>query len=91
VQAEHHEVEAHGWRWFPDRGVSRTLLEILIVVPAYALYQLVRGTVDARTPEAFDRAARLVDIEQGMGIFWEDKLQDLILNWDVAVRIVNAI
>ena len=91
MQAEHLEADARGWRWFPERGVSRTLLEILIVVPAYALYQLVRGTVDTRTPEAFDRAARLVDIEQTMGIFWEDKLQNLILSWDIAVRIVNAI
>ena len=62
-----------------------------IVLPAYVLYQLVRGTVDGRTPEAFQRAAKLVDIEQALGIFWEAELQSLILTWDVAVRAVNTV
>lgn len=80
-----------GWWWFPDRGWPRTLLEISIVIPAYALYQLVRGTVDGRTGEAFARAAKLVDIEQTLGIFWEAELQSLILTWSLAERAVNTI
>lgn len=83
-------VPAPGWRWFPERGVGRTLFELLIVIPAYVLYQLVRGTVDGRTSEAIGRAAKLVSLEQTMGIFREYELQSLILTWDVAVRIVNA-
>src|SRR3990172_312635 len=79
------------WWWLPERGIARTLLEALIIVPAYVLYQLVRGTVDGRTGEAFQRAANLVDIEQALGIFWEAELQSLILTWDIAVRLVNTV
>jgi hypothetical protein len=82
---------SQGWRWLPERGIARTLLEVLFIVPAYVLYQLVRGTVHDRVPEAFGRATKLVDIEQGMHIFWEPQLQSLVMTWDVAVRIVNAI
>ncbi|MBI4570499.1 MAG: phosphatase PAP2 family protein [Chloroflexi bacterium] len=78
------------WKWFPERGIGRTLFELLLIIPAYVLYQLVRGTVDGRTAEAFGRAGTLISVEQTMGIFWEYELQSLILTWDVAVRIVNA-
>ena len=80
-----------GWRWFPERGISRTLLEVFLLVPAYVLYQLVRGSVDGRTAEAFHRATKLVDIEQALGIFWEAELQSAILTWDIAVRLVNTV
>ena len=79
------------WRWFPEAGIGRTILEASILVPAYVLYQLVRGTVHDRTPEAFGRAAKLVDVEQTLGIFWEYELQSLILTWDVAVRAANTV
>jgi hypothetical protein len=83
-------TRSSAWKWFPEHGIGRTVLEILIIVPAYVLYQLVRGTVDGRTSEAFGHAAKLVSIEQTMGIFWEYELQSLILTWDAAVRFVNA-
>ncbi len=83
--------QARAWWWLPERGVARTVLEVLILVPAYFLYQLVRGTVDGRTSEAFHRAAILIDVEQGLGIFWEAELQSMIQTWDVAVRAVNAV
>jgi hypothetical protein len=63
---------------------------VSIIVPAYVLYGLVRGTVDGRTAEAFHRATKLVDIEQALGIFWEAELQSLILTWDIAVRFANT-
>ncbi len=80
-----------GWTWFPERGIARTLLELLIIIPAYILYQLVRGTVDGRTAGAFHRAATVVDVEQALGIFWEAELQSLIVTQAVAVRMVNTI
>src|SRR3990172_7166755 len=83
--------QARSWWWFPERGIARTLFEFLIIVPAYVLYSLVRGTVDGRTQEAFQRATALVDVEQAMGIFWEAEFQSLILTWDLAVRAVNTI
>ena len=82
---------ARGWWWFPERGVARTLLAVGIIVPAYVLYQLVRGTVDGRTSEAFHRATKLVDVEQALGIFWEAELQSLILTWGFGVQMVNTI
>jgi hypothetical protein len=60
-------------------------------VPAYALYQLVRGTVDGRTADAFQHASKVVDIEQGMGIFWEAELQSLIITQGIAVRLANTV
>ena len=79
-----------GWLWFPEHGIARTLLEVGFIVPVYALYQLVRGTVDGRTSEAFQRATTLVNIEQTLGIFWEAELQSLILTWGFGVRMVNV-
>jgi len=87
-----HPVEPRrGWWWFPEHGLRRLLLELLIVVPAYTLYQLVRGVVDGRSSEAFERAVTLIDIEQALGIFWEVKLQSLILTWDLGVRAANLV
>lgn len=83
--------QSQRWWWFPEAGIGRTLLEVSILVPAYILYSLVRGTVHDRTPEAVSRAAALVHVEQTMGIFWEYELQSLILTWGAAVRAVNTV
>jgi hypothetical protein len=83
--------QPRGWWWFPERGIARTLLELLIVVPAYALYQLVRGTVDGRAAGAFERASALVDVEQALHIFWEAELQSAIITQEIAVRAVNTV
>jgi len=80
-----------GWHWFPDRGIARTLFEVAIIVPAYFLYQLVRGTVDGRTAVAFHHASKVVDVEQAMGIFWEAELQSLIITQGIAVRLANTV
>ena len=84
-------AHSRGWAWFPEHGVARTILELLIIVPAYALYQLVRGTVDGRTAVAFQHATQVVNIERTMGIFWEAQFQSMILTQEVAVRIANAV
>jgi hypothetical protein len=80
-----------GWRWFPEHGIARTLMELLIVVPAYALYQFVRGLVDSDTASAFHRAATLVHVERALGIFWEAELQSLILTREVFVNLANTV
>jgi hypothetical protein len=84
-------AESGRWAWLPERGLPRTIFEVLIIVPAYVLYQLVRGTVDGRTGEAFQRAYTIVDVEQTLGIFWEYELQSLIITWDLGARIANTI
>jgi len=80
-----------GWRWFPEHGIARTLMELLIIVPAYGLYQLVRGIVDSDTAGAFHRAATVVHVERALGIFWEAELQSLILTRSFAVELANTI
>jgi hypothetical protein len=82
---------SHPWWWLPERGLARSILEILVIVPAYAFYQLVRGTVHDRVPEAVDRATKLVAIEQTLGIFREAEFQSRIMTQEIAVRIVNTV
>jgi len=57
----------------------RHVAELLFVVPAYVLYQFVRGAVHGKAGDAFDNAARVISIEQRLGIFHEASLQQLIL------------
>jgi hypothetical protein len=90
-QTDHKAAHHRGWAWFPEQGLARTILELLIIVPAYALYQFVRGTVDGRTATAFQHAAQVVNIERTMGIFWEAQLQSMILTREVGVRMANAV
>ncbi len=79
------------WWWLPEKGVARTILELLIIVPAYALYSLVRGIVDGRTQEAFGRATNVISIEQALHIYREAELQRWILTWSLGVKMVNFI
>jgi hypothetical protein len=65
-------------------------LELLILVPAYALYSLVRGTVDGRTSTAFSHAAKIIDVEQTLNIFWETELQSLAMTSGIVYRMANT-
>ena len=78
------------WAWVPENGIARTVLELLIIVPAYALYSFVRGTVDGRTSVAFAHATRIVDTERSMHIFWETQLQSMALTWGVLGKAANT-
>jgi hypothetical protein len=80
-------------KWLPESGPLRLLLEVLIIVPAYALYQLVRGLVDSTFAgaDAFSRAQTLIHIETRLGIFWEAELQALILTKEALVNLFNLI
>ena len=57
----------------------RLFAELLFIIPAYTLYQFVRGAVHGKAGDAFDNASRLIHIEQRIGIFHEAGLQQLIL------------
>ncbi|MEX0786462.1 MAG: phosphatase PAP2 family protein [Dehalococcoidia bacterium] len=63
--------------------------EVLIVVPAYFAYFLVRGFVEAREADAFHRAVDIIELEQTLGIFWEPGLQQHILRSDWIVNVAN--
>jgi hypothetical protein len=58
----------------------QVLREVLVIVPAYLLYSVVRGLVAGRQPEALMRAMQLIKLERGMHIFWELDLQHRIVN-----------
>ncbi len=57
----------------------RHVAELLFIVPAYILYQFVRGAVHGKADAAFDNAAYVIRIEQRLGIFHEASLQQWIL------------
>jgi len=56
------------------------LREVLVLVPAYLLYSVVRGLVQGRQPEALMRAMHLIRLERGLHIFWELDLQNRIVD-----------
>jgi PAP2 superfamily protein len=45
--------------------------QIVLFCGAYWLYRLVRGMVDGRAAEAFDNAREVINIERGLGLFFE--------------------
>jgi hypothetical protein len=65
--------------------------EAVFVVGAFLLYSLVRNNVDGREFEAVQRATRLIDLEKGLGIFWEPDLQGQVLTSPRLVNIANGI
>ena len=63
-------------RWLPQ-GWLDALRQLLLFAGAYYAYRLVRGLVDGQAALAFENARSLVDVERGMGLFFEPGLQ----NW----------
>jgi len=75
----------------PHGHLSRFIFEILLIAPAYVLYQLVRGVVEGRIDVAFSNTARLIEVEQSLGIFWEVQLQGLIISNSFLIDLFNWI
>jgi hypothetical protein len=63
--------------------------ELLLVIPAVLMYDLVRGVVAGRESEAIDRALRIVTIERATGTFWELEFQERILGVTPFVNFMN--
>lgn len=70
---------------------ARAVAEGLFVVAAYFLYFLVRGLVDIRLTDAYDNAARIIRLEQALGIFREPELQRWALEFPAVVTLINVI
>ncbi|MBI1885553.1 MAG: phosphatase PAP2 family protein [Chloroflexi bacterium] len=79
------------WQRITERPAFRLILEILLVVPAYLLYQLVRAQVTGRTGDAFANARDVISIERRLGIFWEADLQGVILAKDFLVDLFSYV
>ena len=71
-----------------NRGI-RFLLELSFLLVGFFSYHLVRGAVNGRVDVAFLNAARLIHLEQSLGIFWEAQLQGLILGHVFLINFFN--
>ena len=56
------------------------MFEIGLVAIAFLLYFIVRGLVVDRADEALANANDIIDLERSLGIYWEPRLQDLIVD-----------
>jgi hypothetical protein len=52
-------------------GPLDVLRQLVLFCGAYWLYRLVRGMVEGRTVEAFNNAREVINIERGLGLFFE--------------------
>ena len=73
------------------RRAYRAVLEIGLVAIAFLLYFIVRGLVVDRADEALTNANAIMDLERSLGIFWEPRLQELIIDHRVAVQVMNIV
>jgi hypothetical protein len=74
-----------------QRRVFRDAFELAVLVVAFLLYFLVRGSVVDRVGEAHQHALDIISLEKKLGIFWELELQGLILGKDALVQFFNAV
>ena len=69
----------------------RDVFEIALVALAFLLYFLVRGAVVDRHDEAFTNANHVIDFERAIGIFWEPRLQEIVLHRQWLISLFNFI
>jgi hypothetical protein len=71
--------------------VFRDVFELALVAVAFLLYFAVRGMVIDRHAEALRNAERIIDLERALGMFWEPRLQELILDHRFVIHMMNFI
>ncbi len=76
---------------FERRRVYRDVFEIGVVAIAFLLYFVVRGLVIDRADDALTNANAVMDLERSLGIFWEPRLQEMIIDHRVAVQAMNIV
>lgn len=69
--------------------VSRFAGEAAFLFAAMLVYFLIRGGLPVRPEEAFDRANRVIRLEEGLGIFVEPRWQGYILDNVALMKIAN--
>lgn len=72
-------------RWYRD------LYEIGLVALAFLLYFIVRGLVVDQHAQALANAREIIDLERQLGIFWEPRMQEWILDKRLLIEIMNFI
>lgn len=73
------------------RRLYRDFFEIALVALAFLLYFIVRGLVVDRADEALRNAQDIIDLERGLGIYWEPRLQELTLDNRPLVQAANFV
>jgi hypothetical protein len=63
--------------------------EVAVVVSAYFFYFAGRSLVEGREVEATIRAFNLIDLEQGLRIFWEPNIQDFTVTYALVENFAN--
>ncbi|HEY8173598.1 MAG TPA: phosphatase PAP2 family protein [Dehalococcoidia bacterium] len=74
-----------------QRRLYRDAFEIGLVALAFLLYFIVRGLVVDRADDALRNAQHVMDLEQTLGIFWEPRLQEAVLDHRFVVQLMNFI
>lgn len=69
----------------------RDVFEISLVALAFLLYFLVRGAVVNHADEAYNNARSIIDLERSLGIFWEPRLQQVVLHRRPLIDLFNFI
>jgi len=64
-------------------------LEVTVVVSAYLAYEVVRRFVSPDSADAFGHAARIIEFEQQLGIFFEPSLQAMVVDHHWLVTLFN--
>lgn len=87
-QVEH----ASGWSWQDILPHStRAGFEIVLLGSVYGIYSAIRSSIGGREAEAIDRGMDIVRIEQAVGLFHEEALQDLLLQWPRVIGALNIL
>jgi hypothetical protein len=73
------------------RPAYRHALEIGLVAIAFLLYFTVRGLVVDRADEALANANDIIELERSLGIYWEPRLQELIIDRRAIVQAMNFV
>ncbi|MHB8377207.1 MAG: phosphatase PAP2 family protein [Dehalococcoidia bacterium] len=71
--------------------VYRDLFEFALVALAFLFYFLVRGAVVNETGEALGNAYHIINFEKMLGIFWEPRLQEVVLGRRLLIQLFNFI
>ncbi len=81
------------WVLLPRSKATPTQVakELVILVPAYLAYSMVRRGTEGQAVDAFRHARKVIDLEREIGIFWEQQLQERVLSFDWVITLMNWI
>lgn len=79
------------WRSLFPRFSRRDLLEGALIAAAFLLYFWVRGAVVDDPERAYWHARDIIDVQRGLGLFWEDDLNNWVKDYRWVAQVFNVI